>query len=166
VNGRNGRELIVRVADLKIGGPEDVLMTVGLGSCVAIMLHDPVAQVGGLAHVLLPSPALSRPERQNPAKSPQTALPLLLEQMASRGASPRRITARIAGGASMFASLNAPGTINMGERNIVATHNALMTHSIPLVAEDVGADYGRTVRFHVADGRVDISSVSHGSRAL
>jgi chemotaxis protein CheD len=166
VNGRNGREVIVRVADLKVGGPGDVLVTIGLGSCVAIVLYDSAVQVGGLAHVLLPSPALSRRQQQNPAKCPQTALPLLLEEMARRGASPRRITARIAGGASMFASLTAPGTINMGERNVVASRNALMTHGIPLVAEDVGADYGRTVRFQVGDGRVDISSVAHGSRAL
>ena len=161
----NGGELIVRVADLKVGGPDDVLVTIGLGSCIAIVLHDSVAQVGGLAHVLLPSPALSRRE-QNPAKSPQTALPLLLEQMARLGANPRRITARIAGGASMFAALMAPGTVNMGERNVVATRNTLRAAGIPLVAEDVGADYGRTVRFRVADGRVDISSVAHGSRAL
>jgi chemotaxis protein CheD len=140
-------------------------VTVGLGSCIAIMLHDPVALVGGLAHVLLPSPALSRRE-QNPAKCPQTALPLLLEQMARLGASPRRITARIAGGASMFAGLSAPGTVNMGERNVVATRNALRDAGIPLVATDVGCDYGRTVRFRVADGRIDISSVAHGSRAL
>jgi chemotaxis protein CheD len=165
VSGLNGRELIVRVADLKVGGPEDVLVTIGLGSCVAIVLHDPAARVGGLAHVLLPSPALSRRD-QNPAKCPQTALPLLLEQMAARGASPRRITARIAGGASMFASLSAPGTINMGERNVVATRNALMQHGVPLVAEDIGADYGRTVRFRVTDGRVDILSVAHGTRVL
>lgn len=165
MSGLNGRELIVRVADLKVGGPEDVLVTIGLGSCVAIVLHDPAARVGGLAHVLLPSPALSRRD-QNPAKCPQTALPLLLEQMAARGASPRRITARIAGGASMFASLSAPGTINMGERNVVATRNALMQHGVPLVAEDIGADYGRTVRFQVTDGRVDILSVAHGTRVL
>jgi chemotaxis protein CheD len=161
----NGRELIVRVADLRVGGPGDVLVTVGLGSCIAIMLHDSVARVGGLAHVLLPSPALSRRE-QNPAKCPQTALPLLLEQMARLGASPRRITARIAGGASMFAGLTAPGTVNMGERNVVATRNALMGAGIPIVAADVGRDYGRTVRFRVMDGRIDISSVAHGSRAL
>jgi chemotaxis protein CheD len=165
VSASNGRELIVRVADLKVGELEDVLVTVGLGSCVAIILHDPTVRVGGLAHVLLPSPALSRRE-ENLAKSAQTAVPLLLEQMARRGASPRRITARIAGGASMFAALSAPGTVNMGERNVVSTRNALMNHGIPLVAEDVGADYGRTVRFCVADGRVDISSVAHGSRTL
>ena len=165
MSGGNGREIIVRVADLQVGGPGDVLVTVGLGSCIAIVLHDPVARVGGLAHVLLPSPALSRRE-QNPAKCPQTALPLLLEQMARLGASPRRITARIAGGASMFAGLTAPGTVNMGERNVVATRNALMGAGIPIVAADVGRDYGRTVRFRVMDGRVDISSVAHGSRAL
>ena len=165
MSGRNGREVIVRVADLKVAGPEDVLVTIGLGSCVAIVLHDATARVGGLAHVLLPSPALSRREH-NPAKCPQTAVPLLLEQMARLGASPRRITARIAGGASMFAALSAPGTVNMGERNVVATRNALMSHGIPLVAQDVGADYGRTVRFRVADGRVDIESVSHGTRLL
>jgi chemotaxis protein CheD len=66
----------------------------------------------------------------------------------------------------MFASLSAPGTINMGERNVVSSRNTLMEHSIPLVAQDVGADYGRTVRFRIADGRVDISSVAHGSRTL
>ncbi len=165
MSGSNGRELIVRVADLKVGGGEDTLLTVGLGSCVAIILYDATAQVGGLAHVLLPSPALSRRE-ENPAKSAQTAVPLLLEQMARLGASPRRITARIAGGASMFSALTAPGTVNMGERNVVSTRNSLMTHAIPLVAEDVGADYGRTVRFRIADGRVDISSVAHGSRTL
>jgi chemotaxis protein CheD len=165
MSGLNGRDLIVRVADLKVGGGEDTLVTVGLGSCVAIILYDLNVRVGGLAHVLLPSPALSRRE-VNPAKSAQTAVPLLLEQMARLGASPRRITARIAGGASMFAGLSAPGTINMGERNVVSSRNALMTHGIPLVGEDVGADYGRTVRFRVADGRVDISSVAHGSRTL
>ncbi len=165
MSGSNGRELIVRVADLKVGGGEDTLVTAGLGSCVAIILYDATAQVGGLAHVLLPSPALSRRE-ENPAKSAQTAVPLLLEQMARLGASPRRITARIAGGASMFSALTAPGTVNMGERNVVSTRNSLMTHAIPLVAEDVGADYGRTVRFRIADGRVDISSVAHGSRTL
>jgi chemotaxis protein CheD len=165
MSGLNGRDLIVRVADLKVGGGEDTLVTVGLGSCVAIILYDPNVRVGGLAHVLLPSPALSRRE-VNPAKSAQTAVPLLLEQMARLGASPRRITARIAGGASMFAALSAPGTINMGERNVVSSRNALMTHAIPLIGQDVGADYGRTVRFRVADGRVDISSVAHGSRTL
>ena len=158
-------EIVVRVADLNVGDTDDVLVTVGLGSCVAIMLHDAVAGVGGLAHILLPSPALSR-DTDNAAKFPQTAVPRLLELMAARGANARRIAARIAGGASMFAALAPAGAIQMGERNIVATRLALNLNGLPLVGEAVGGDFGRTVRFFVRNGRVQVSSVAHGTQEL
>lgn len=158
-------DIVVRVADLNVGGAEDVLVTVGLGSCVAIVLYDAAARVGGLAHILLPSPALSR-DTDNVAKFPQLALPRLLELMAARGANSKRIAARIAGGASMFASLAPAGTIQMGERNVVATRQALSAAGLPLVAEAVGGDFGRTVRLVVADGRVEVSSVAHGTQIL
>lgn len=158
-------EILVRVADLNVGGVDDVLVTVGLGSCVAIALYDAVARVGGLAHILLPSPALSR-ETDNAAKFPQLALPRLVELMAARGASSKRIAARIAGGASMFANLAPSGTIQMGERNVVATRQALSASGVPLVGEAVGGDFGRTVRLFVADGRLEVSSVAHGTQIL
>lgn len=162
---RSTTEIIVRVADLRVGVAGDVLTTVGLGSCVAIALYDPVVRVGGLAHVLLPSPALSR-DQDNAAKFPQTALPRLLALMAERGASPRRVTARLAGGASMFANLSPPGAIQMGERNVVACKQALAEHNVPLVGEAVGGDFGRTVRLYVESGRVDVSSILHGVQTI
>jgi chemotaxis protein CheD len=158
-------EIIVRVADLRAGSGNDVLLTVGLGSCVAVLLYDAVARIGGLAHVLLPSPALSRPDA-NPAKFPQTALPRLLELMGQQGAITRRVTARLVGGASMFASLAAPGTIQMGERNIVACRQVLNHHGLALTGEATGGDYGRTVRLWTADGRVEITSVAHGLQTI
>ena len=66
----------------------------------------------------------------------------------------------------MFAALAPPGTIQMGERNLVASRQVLNTHGIPLVGEAVGGDFGRTVRLHVCDGRVEISSVAHGVQHL
>jgi chemotaxis protein CheD len=159
------RDVLVKVADLQVGSGDEVLMTVGLGSCVAILLHDASARVGGLAHVLLPSPALSLADA-NAAKFPQTAVPKLLELMAKQGASPRRITGRLVGGASMFAALAPPGTIQMGERNLVASRQVLNAHGIPLVGEAVGGDYGRTVRLRVADGEVEVSSVAHGVHTI
>jgi chemotaxis protein CheD len=159
------RELVVRVADLRIGVADDVLVTVGLGSCVAIILYDAEAKVGGLAHTLLPSPALSRRD-SNPAKFPQTAVPRLLELMQADGASPSRITARLAGGASMFAALAPPGTVQMGERNLVAARQALNAHGVPVVGEAVGGDFGRTVRLRVGDGLVEVSTVAHGVQQL
>ncbi len=161
----SGREVMVRVADLRSGLADDTLVTVGLGSCVAILLHDAEARVGGMAHILLPSPVLSRRD-SNPAKFPQTAVPRLLELMAADGAKPQRITARLAGGASMFAALAPPGTIQMGERNLVAARQVLNSHQVPLVGESVGGDFGRTVRFRVCDGRVEISTVIHGIQHL
>jgi chemotaxis protein CheD len=161
----SGRELVVRVADLRVGTADDILITQGLGSCVAILLHDAEARIGGLAHVLLPSPALSRPDA-NPAKFPQSAVPRLLELMVADGAQQRRISARLAGGASMFAALSPPGTIQMGERNLVAARQVLRQHGVPLVAEAVGGDFGRTVRLSVRDGRVEVITVARGVQPL
>lgn len=161
----SGRELVVRVADLRTGVANDTLLTVGLGSCVAILLYDAEARVGGMAHILLPSPALSRKDG-NLAKFPQSAVPRLLELMAAEGAAVRRITARLAGGASMFSALAPPGTIQMGERNVVAARQVLNSHAVPLVGEAVGGDFGRTVRLRVSDGRVEVSTVAHGVQHL
>jgi chemotaxis protein CheD len=161
----SGRELLVRVADLRTGVADDTLVTVGLGSCVAILLHDAEARVGGLAHVLLPSPALSRMDN-NPAKFPQSAVPRLIELMATDGAKVQRITARLVGGASMFAALAPPGTIQMGERNLVAARQVLSSYGVPLIGEAVGGDFGRTVRLRVCDGRVEVTTVAHGVQHL
>lgn len=161
----SAREIVVRVSDMAVATADEVLVTVGLGSCVAIMLYDPEARIGGLAHILLPSKALTR-QLDNPAKFPQSAVPALLERMVAAGASPRRITARLAGGASMFSQLAPPGTIQMGERNLVATRQALNAQNVPLTGEAVGGDFGRTVRLHCEDGRIDVSSVAHGVQHL
>lgn len=158
-------EVIIKVAELRAARGDSRLVTVGLGSCVAIVLHDAAAAVGGMAHVLLPSPALSR-QSDNPAKFPQTAVPTLIEAMVALGASPRRLTARLAGGASMFANLSPAGAIQMGERNVVASRQVLAQLEVPITAEAVGGDYGRTVRFDVASGRVLVSSLRAGEHAI
>ena len=147
----------VRVAEIGVAGAGDVLVAVGLGSCVAILLHDPVAGVGGLAHVLLPEP---RPDRSStaPAKFASTAVPHLVNAMAERGAAPERLVARLVGGASMFAALLTQGTLSTGARNIAAAREALREAGIPILGEDVGQEHGRTVRFHPEDGRTVVTS--------
>ena len=157
-------EIRVRVADWAVGAGDDVLATIGLGSCVAIMLHDAAARIGALAHVLLPSEGLSR-DGGNRAKFPSTAVPLLIQEMRKRGAR-GPYTAKLAGGSSMFASLIPAGAINMGERNIAATREALTEAGVSIVKSDVGGDHGRSVFFHVADGRVVVRSLKRGELVL
>ena len=158
MNGPVAKESIVRVADWAAGRGDETIVTLGLGSCVAIMLHDPTAGAGAMAHILLPSSSLAR-DTTNLAKFPETAVPFLIEQLRALGADPRRLVAKLAGGASMFAQLMMPGAVQMGERNLVATRNALRAAAIPVAGEAVGGQAGRSVRFFVADGRVEIRSV-------
>ena len=158
------REVRVHVAQL-VAATAGTLVTIGLGSCVAIALYDAEARVAGLSHVLLPSETMSR-DRSNPAKFPRTAIPLLMDEMCQRGARPERIRAKIVGGASMFGNLLPNGGINIGERNIAAVRAALVALSVPIVAEDVGSDYGRSVYFRVDDGRLEVRSLRKGSRVL
>jgi chemotaxis protein CheD len=152
------KEVIVRVADWAAERGDGVLVTLGLGSCVAIMLYDPPANTAAMAHVLLPSTSLAR-DTTNHAKFPDTAVPLLVDRLKQLGADPRRIVAKLAGGASMFSQLVTPGTIQMGERNVLASRSALRAADIPIIAEAVGGERGRSIRFHVQDGRVEIRSV-------
>jgi chemotaxis protein CheD len=157
--------LRVKVADFAIGKNGDtVIATVGLGSCVAIALYDPATRVGALAHVLLPSESMSR-DKSNRAKFPAAAVPMLLAAMKGLGAQ-GAVSARLVGGASMFASLLPTGGANIGERNVAASRAALAAAGVPLLAEDVGGDYGRSVYFHLADGRVEVHSLKAGRRVI
>lgn len=160
----SGQQHFVKVAQHALGRPGDLLVTLGLGSCVAIMLHDPASGAGGLAHVLLPEPGLAR-DASNPFKFASTAVPRLLEEMRAMGMKGRP-DARLAGGAAMFATLMVPGTLNMGERNIRAAREALLKAGITIRGEDVGGDYGRSVRFRVGEGRVVVTSVGRGDVVL
>src|SRR5947207_1457667 len=135
-------ETIVKVAEWAAARTDGVIVTLGLGSCVAIMLHDPRAGAGAMAHVLLPSKSLAR-DMSNPAKFPETAVPFLIERLKALGADPWRLVAKLAGGASMFAQLMTPASIQMGERNVVAARKALRAAGSPVAGGVVGGNAGR-----------------------
>jgi chemotaxis protein CheD len=157
-------EIRVKVADYAVAKGDAVLATIGLGSCVAILLHDAQAQVGGLAHILLPNEAMSR-DKANRAKFATTAVPLLVEEMAKLGGR-GPLAATIVGGASMFSQLLSGSAINMGERNVEATRRALEGARLAVRAHDTGGDHGRSVFLNVASGRVLVKSLKRGDRVL
>lgn len=159
------RQIFVKVAQHAVGGRDEALVTLGLGSCVAILLQDPEARIGGMAHVLLPEPSLAR-DASNPSKFASTAVPLLQEEMARLGARASRLQGRLVGGASMFTSLMGPGSLNMGERNVRAAREALRRAGIPVLGEEVGGDYGRSVRFWIGEGRTVVTSVGKAEIVL
>lgn len=151
----------VGMADARIAREGDALRTLGLGSCVGVALYDPVARVAGLAHVMLPSSAGAK--ESSPAKYADTAIPYLVRLMTDAGAGLGRITAKLAGGAQMFA-MTRPGVefVRVGPRNVEAVQAALELLSVPVLASDVGGNYGRTVEIDAATGRYLIRTAQFG----
>lgn len=153
----------VQVAQARVAVRGEILVALGLGSCIAILLHDPRSRIAGMAHVLLPSPrsGASTANPANPAKFASSAVPALLGEMEAAGAERGRITARLAGGASMFGALLSPGVVNTGERNVEAARCALAEARIAIVAEEVGGEHGRSVYLDPVDGSVRVTSYQH-----
>jgi chemotaxis protein CheD len=157
------KEIRVRIAHHAVAAGRSRLVTIGLGSCVAIAIHDRVAKVGGLAHVLLPDASLGRGV-ENRARYASSAVPLLLEEMRALGAA-GPFAASLVGGAALFGPLLAFGG-SVGARNVVAARAALAAVRVPVLGEDVGGQSGRTVSFDVSTGAVNVRSVRGGEHVL
>ena len=149
----------VGMADLKVCKLPDSLITLGLGSCVGICLYDSITKVSGMAHIMLPdSKQMTRDK--NPAKYADTGIDLLIHDMIQLGADRKRLKAKIAGGAQMFAFSAAADSLGrVGDRNVEAVKAKLVSLRIPILAEDIGLNYGRTIQFFSEDGSLLIKSV-------
>lgn len=149
----------VGMADLKTCKSPDGVTTLGLGSCVGIAIRDPGTLIGGLAHVMLPDSTAIRNSQQNIAKFADTGIEELVKQMEKLGAKRSRMVAKIAGGATMFNFQGRADMIQIGERNVEASKLKLKELNIPILAEDTGANYGRTVTFFPENGEFHIRAV-------
>lgn len=139
----------VKMAGIGYGTADDTIETL-LGSCIGIAIWDRGVKVGGLAHVVLPE---SNGRPGSPGKFADTAVLELKAQLLKRGARPRKLTAKIAGGSTMFGARTAR---DIGEKNYQATLMHLRSQGIPVVAEHVGGSQGRVVVFSPGDGSLAI----------
>ena len=154
--------IVVGISDLNIGKGSDVLVTYALGSCVGICIFDPMTKVGGLSHIMLPSSTLNNPGAVNPMRFADTAIVMLIRKLEAAGALRVRMKAKIAGGAQMFSAIGNRSLANIGARNVEAVKKVLAQERIPIIAEDTGKNYGRTVHFSPGDGIMHIVSANKG----
>ena len=150
-------ELVIGVGDGGVSGdPSAVLVTYALGSCIALVVHDPVARIGGMVHYMLPESTESQPERNaRPCKFADTAIPFLLRAALAQGADKRRLCVFAAGGAQV---MNDNSMFNIGKRNCLALRKGLWKSGLLVHAEDIGGSIVRTVRLNVGSGRVWVQS--------
>ncbi len=143
---------VVGISEMIItDGPQDVLVTYSLGSCIGLSAYDPVAKVGGLIHCMLPLSQLD-PEkaRQKPAMFIDTGVSALLQALVDRGAQSSRLVVKVAGGAHL---LDDKRIFNIGERNYTVLRKMLWKNSILISGEDVGGSHARTLYLVMAGGR-------------
>lgn len=146
----------MRLGEYRVGGAQAGEWVVfGLGSCIGLILCDPIRRLSAMAHIVLPS-APAGHTTVEPGKYVDTAVPFMVEQLLALGAQQDAIYAQMAGGANMLAL----GTIgDIGARNIAATRSLLRRHRIPLVAEIVGGTRGRTLWWDLSRGEAVVRQV-------
>jgi chemotaxis protein CheD len=131
--------------------PHIVLACLGLGSCIGMSAYDPVARIGGMAHIVLPQ-GHEEECKKAPAKYANSAVPLLLTEMEKLGASRNRVVIKIAGGARIIASVVVKSILDIGDRNIAAVKDVLFECRIPLKSEDIRGTHGRSLWLYVETG--------------
>ncbi len=155
----------VGMADLNICKSPDGITTLGLGSCVGIAIRDPITKIGGLAHIMLPD-STTISNNSNKPKFADTGIVMLVERMVAAGAVRARLVAKIAGGAQMFGFQNKSELVRIGERNVEASKRKLAELRIPLLAQDTGDSYGRTVIFYPETGDFIIRAVGKNEKTI
>ncbi len=153
-----GNMIKIGMAELNVCLPPDAITTLGLGSCVGVVLYDPVKKICGMVHVMLPDSTKIK-NNENIAKFADTGIEELLRRITVQGALKRNVVAKIAGGAQMFAFKSDNDMLRVGDRNVEATKAKLKELQIPIIAEDTGKNAGRTIEFYPETGELIVKSV-------
>ncbi|MFQ5699656.1 MAG: chemotaxis protein CheD [Myxococcota bacterium] len=151
------KSITIDIADLQVSDdPEVVLVTYALGSCIAVMVHDPVRIAAGMIHYMLPLAKTSPEKAKNkPAMFADTGIPLLFEQLYALGCCKEDLVVKVAGGGALY---DDHGTFEIGKRNYTVLRKMFWKNQILIAAEDVGGNRSRTTRISVRTGVVTVRS--------
>ena len=152
----------VKMADYRICKPDDKITTIGLGSCVGIVVYDKNTKICGMLHAMLPD-STKISNNANRAKFVDTGMEdmmkeLLLE-LKKAGSVRARLSAKVAGGASMFDFEISDDNTGVGAQNAKAAREVLKKYKIPMAAEDTGGKNGRTIVFDPQTEKLNIKYV-------
>jgi chemotaxis protein CheD len=146
----------VEVADMKIGKDGDLLITYSLGSCLGLVVYDPVAKLGGLLHAMLPVSSLNPAKaHRNPFMFVDTGISALFQALFDLGVPKNRMIIKAAGCGT---PLGKDEMFKIGARNYIIMRKFLSKNNLALRSEDIGGTLSRTVHFDISLGQTIISS--------
>lgn len=154
--------VMIGMGECRVGGSSELLRTVGLGSCLAVVIFAPGQQLAALAHCMLPT---RRDGDGESAMYVDTAIPHLLALLRTAGAV-APFTATLVGGASMFPAVTGALWRDIAGANIAAARAMLSDAAVPIRSEDVGGHVGRSVVVDPATQRAMVHTIREGDRCL
>lgn len=156
----------VGLSEIKYAEAPETLKSMGLGSCVGVVIYHESMHIAGMAHVMLPDSTLAHAQSFLPGKFADTAVPELVASLTRRGVSLHELKAKMAGGAEMFKSTRVLALDSIGKRNAEAVRSQLNRFHITVVAEETGKDFGRTIEFLTDTCQLVIRAISQGERVI
>jgi len=140
------------------------LITLGLGSCIGLVIYDEIAKIAAMAHIMLPD-SRGNKGHEKPGKFADLAIPLLVDELLKKNAQKERLKAKYAGGAQMFANITSGGGADflaVGVRNATETLAFLNKFKIKVIASDTGGNKGRTVEFNTETWMLSVKVLGKG----
>ncbi len=145
-NSTGGRAIYVSQGKIAVDNHPGTVISTLLGSCVSVCLHDPVAGVGGMNHILLPDAPIGSPGATGVAVH---AMETLVNPILKLGGDRYRLEAKVFGGASFSGVFG-----DIGGRNVDFVMNFLEVEGIECTGQSVGGHSARRLKFWPALGRV------------
>lgn len=151
-------ERVVGVADMAVSSTiGERIITYALGSCLGIVVFDPIVSVAGLLHVQLPTGTIDESKmRDRPAMFVDSGVPLLFKECYKLGAKKERMIVKVAGGAHAGPN-EEEDRFQIGKRNLLALRKLLWKNGVLVHAQDTGGvQCSRTMWVDVATGDVTL----------
>lgn len=154
-------KIVVGISDMKVSNnPDDVLITYSLGSCIGLVIWDPVAKVGGLLHYMLPDSSLDKEKAElKPFMFADTGIPRLFKETYKFGGNKNRMVVKVFGGSQI---MDSSGIFNIGKRNYTILRKIFWKNKIMIAKEDVGGVSNRTVSIEVGTGLIRLKVSGQG----
>ncbi|MFC1523583.1 chemotaxis protein CheD [Thermodesulfobacteriota bacterium] len=158
-------KIVVGISDMKVSSkPEDTIITYSLGSCIGLVVWDPVVKVGGMLHYMLPDSGLDKERaKQKPFMFADSGIPLLFKETYKYGAVKNRMIVQAVGGSQV---MDTNGVFNIGKRNYMIMRKIFWKNKIMIAKEDIGGTVNRTISLDVGTGVVHLKVSGKGEFEL
>lgn len=153
------KSIRVGMSKIVVAQMPDILVTIGLGSCIGVCIYDSTLKIGGMAHIMLPD-SLTSKDVTNRGKYADTAITDLVELLLDKGALKHRMLIKMAGGAQMFAYPGMDPQMQIGRRNVIAVEKTLTALGLRVSGKSVGGNFGRSVYMNLTTGTVKVKMLN------